>query len=224
MPDLTVLAQQLAIWAIPVLFAVTVHEVSHGLAAQKLGDDTAARAGRLSFNPIRHVDPVGTVLIPALLLIFKAPFLFGWAKPVPVQFGRLRSPKRDMVLVAIAGPASNLVMAIGWAALLAVLVGFVTQPSGIEYLLAQMCIAGILINLVLMFVNLIPLPPLDGGRVAVGLLPQPLAGWLARVEPFGILILVALLVTGVLGQVLYLPIALSEFALHRLFGISMVEP
>lgn len=223
MPDLTELAQQIAIWALPVLLAVTVHEVAHGLAAQRLGDDTAARAGRLSLNPIRHVDPVGTLLVPTLLLLFKAPFLFGWAKPVPVHFGRLNSPRRDMVLVAIAGPASNLLMAVGWAGLLG-LIYDPAPPSTWQVLMAHMCVAGILINLVLMFLNLIPLPPLDGGRVAVGMLPRPLSDWLARIEPFGILIVVALLATGVLADFMFYPIALSEFALHRLFGIGIIEP
>lgn len=223
MPDLPVLAQKIAVWAIPVLLAVTVHEVAHGLAAQRLGDDTAARAGRLSLNPLRHVDPLGTVLIPALLLLFKAPFLFGWARPVPVNFARLNSPRRDMALVAFAGPFSNLLMAVLWAGGLAMAYspGALSQS---QVLLLQMCQAGVVINLVLMVLNLVPLPPLDGGRIAVSLLPAPADRWLARVEPFGLLVIVALLATGVLSQILYWPLALSELAIYRMLGLGVTEP
>lgn len=223
MPDFTLLAQQIAIWAVPVLFAVTVHEAAHGYAARSLGDDTAERAGRLSLNPIRHIDPVGTLLLPALLLLLKAPFLFGWAKPVPVDFRRLRSPRRDMALVAGAGPASNLAMAVGWISLLW-LYQTLGSPAGGWTLLRDMCTAGVAINVVLMVLNLLPLPPLDGGRIAVGLLPNRLALPLARLEPWGMWILIALLATGLLGSLLYVPFSMVEGLLYWMFNIDIVEP
>lgn len=223
MPDFPLLAQQIAIWAIPVLFAITVHEAAHGFVAQRFGDDTAARAGRLSLNPIRHVDPVGTLLVPALLLLFKAPFLFGWARPVPVDFSKLRSPLRDMAIVAAAGPLSNLAMAFGWAAL--VWAYFATgAPAGGWTLLRDMGVAGVAINVVLMVLNLIPLPPLDGGRIAVGLLPRSLGMPLARIEPWGMVILIGLLVTGVLGSILALPFSIVESLIYRAIGVQVIEP
>ena len=223
MPDFSLLAQQIAIWAIPVLFAITVHEAAHGYVAQHFGDDTAARAGRLSLNPIRHVDPVGTLLVPALLLLFKAPFLFGWARPVPVDFSKLRSPLRDMAIVAAAGPLSNLIMAFGWAGL--VWAYFANgAPEGGWTLLRDMGVAGVAINVVLMVLNLIPLPPLDGGRIAVGLLPRSLGMPLARVEPWGMVILIGLLVTGVLGPMLALPFSIIESLIYRAIGVQVIEP
>ncbi len=223
MPDLTLLAQQIAIWALPVLLAVTLHEVAHGFAAKKLGDDTAERAGRLSLNPIRHVDGVGTVLLPALLLLLKAPFLFGWAKPVPVNFSRLGRPRRDMAIVAVAGPAANLLMAIAWVSLLWFYQHYGSDTASWA-LLRDMCVAGVAINLVLMILNLLPLPPLDGGRIAVGLLPEVIARPLAKLERWGFVILVGLLVSGILGKMLFWPLALSEFALYKAFGINYIEP
>jgi Zn-dependent protease len=223
MPDFSLLAQQIAIWAIPVVLAITVHEVAHGYVARHLGDDTAARAGRLTLNPLRHVDPVGTLLVPALLLLIKAPFLLGWAKPVPVDFGRLHAPRRDMALVAGAGPASNLVMAFGWAALLAVYQA-AGAPEGGWSLLRDMGIAGVAINVILMVLNLVPLPPLDGGRIAVSLLPRSLGLPLARLEPWGMPILVLLLATGVLGYLLVVPLSLVEHLVYRVFGLQLVEP
>ena len=222
MPDLPVLAQQIAVWAIPVLLAITVHEAAHGFAARELGDDTAARAGRLSLNPFRHIDPIGTVLVPAVLLMLGG-FLFGWAKPVPVNFARLHQPRRDMALVAGAGPAVNLVMAIGWVALLAIYQGL-GEPAGGWTLMRDMCIAGVTINVVLMVLNLIPMPPLDGGRIAVGMLPNVLAIPLARLERWGLLILIALLATGLLGKLLFWPIAITEMLLYGSFGINTIEP
>lgn len=223
MPDFSKLAQLIAIWAVPVLLAITVHEVAHGYAARALGDDTAERAGRLSLNPLRHIDRIGTVLIPAILLLIKAPFLFGWAKPVPVRFDRLRAPLRDMALVAAAGPASNLVMALGWCALLWMGISL-GAANGPDPVLRDMSVAGVSINVVLMVVNLIPLPPLDGGRIAVGVLPRWLARPLSRLEPWGMVILIALMVTGLLGQLIYLPMTLVEGLIYQSFGIAVLEP
>jgi len=177
-------------WVLPALLAITLHEAAHGWAAWKLGDDTAYSLGRVSFNPLRHVDPMGTVVIPGLLLLMKAPFLFGWAKPVPVDFWRLASPRRDMALVALAGPLVNLAQAYTAMLLFHLLPYFGVLVGG---WLAMNLENAILINLILCIFNMLPLPPLDGGRVAVGWLPLPLARPLARVEPYGMVILLIFL-------------------------------
>jgi Zn-dependent protease len=195
------LPQLVAVWVLPVLFAITVHEVAHGWVAKRLGDPTAERLGRLSLNPIKHIDPVGTLLVPGLLLALGG-FIFGWAKPVPVTWENLRHPKRDMALVAAAGPGVNFAMALLWAAAARLGLGL---PPALEWMatpLFYMGQAGIAVNLVLMALNLLPLPPLDGGRVAVGLLPGPWAWRLSRLEPYGFFILLALLATGLLGRLL----------------------
>lgn len=219
MTDFPQLLEKIAIWAPPVLLAITVHEAAHGYAARALGDDTAARAGRLSLNPIRHVDPVGTIAVPALLLFFGG-FLFGWAKPVPVDFNRLRSPLRDMGLVAAAGPGANLAMLLGWVLLLLVLQyaggGLAQNPFA-----SQMGLAGVSINLVLMVLNLLPLPPLDGGRIAVAVLPPALAGPLSRVEPWGMPILVLLMISGVLGTILYWPVTQIQTLVYGLLSLPV---
>ena len=196
------LSQLIAVSVLPILFAITVHEVAHGWVAKRLGDPTAQRLGRLTLNPLKHIDPVGTVLIPALLLILKAGFLFGWAKPVPVTWENLRNPKRDMVLVAAAGPAANLLMAFFWGVIAKIGTLLPAEAAWAAEPMRYMGVIGILINALLMVFNLLPLPPLDGGRVAVGLLPGPWAWRLSRVEPFGFFILIGLMITGVLWSII----------------------
>ena len=219
MPDLNTLVQKLAIWALPVLLAITLHEVAHGSMARALGDNTAAAQGRLSLNPLKHIDPVGTLLVPAVLLLLGG-FLFGWAKPVPVDFRNLRNPKKDMAIVAIAGPAVNLVMAFGWALLLKYVLTQDIEAGGLWLGMAQMSIAGISINLILMVLNLLPLPPLDGGRVAVGLLPMRQAIALSKIEPYGFVILIVLMATGMLGRILGPLVGGTQAAVLALFGIQ----
>ncbi|PKO24967.1 MAG: site-2 protease family protein [Betaproteobacteria bacterium HGW-Betaproteobacteria-8] len=192
------LIQKIAIYALPVIFAITVHEAAHGYAARYFGDMTAQLEGRITLNPLNHIDPIGTILVPALTMMLGG-ILFGWAKPVPVDFGKLRNPKRDMLWVAAAGPASNLVMAILWALALSF---SAHAPAAFVTPLSLMAQAGIMINVVLLVLNLLPLPPLDGGRIAVSLLPNHLAYQFSRIERFGFIILVVLLFTGVLYQIM----------------------
>jgi Zn-dependent protease len=199
--------QLLAVLVIPVLFAITVHEAAHGWVASKLGDRTALMLGRVTFNPIKHIDPIGTVLVP-LATFFFVGFLFGWAKPVPVDWRNLRHPRRDMALVAVAGPGANLVMALFWGAM--VKLGVLLLPAGqwMALPLIYMGAAGILINVFLMVLNLMPLLPLDGGRVVNAMLPPKVAILFSRLEPFGLIILLALLITGLLSAIL-LPIVIG---------------
>ncbi|MCU0956568.1 MAG: site-2 protease family protein [Hydrogenophaga sp.] len=201
--DIAHIIQTVAIYALPVLFAITVHEAAHGYAARHFGDNTAHMLGRITLNPIRHIDPLGTLAMPLLLYFATAgAFLFGYAKPVPVNFGRLRNPKRDMIWVALAGPGANVVQAIGWTVLLYLLVA-----SGVEErFFIEMCRAGVLVNLVMFAFNMFPLPPLDGGRILVGLLPNRLAYTVSRVEPFGFFIVLALVLTGVVGNLWLRPL------------------
>jgi Zn-dependent protease len=194
--------QQISAWVMPVLLAVTVHETAHGWVARRFGDKTAEMLGRLTLNPIKHIDPVGTILVPALMLLLPGGFVFGWAKPVPVDWRNFKHPKQDMAWVAVAGPASNLLMALAWALAARVALGM-SADNWIALPLLFMGVAGIFINTILMVLNLLPLPPLDGGRVLTGLLPGPYAYQFARIEPYGFFILVALLVTGVLGVVMW---------------------
>lgn len=214
------LVQKIIVWAVPVLLAITVHEVAHGWVALRYGDTTAKQAGRLTLNPIKHVDAIGTILVPGLLLAMGSGFLFGWAKPVPVNFMRLNNPKRDMVYVAIAGPATNLIMAFIWG-----LAGYVAQflPNAVAEPLVLMSVAGIFINAILMLVNLIPLPPLDGGRVAVGLLPDKLALAYSKLEPYGLFIMIALLATGMLGTILWPPLSALVSFMANLFSIPFIQ-
>ncbi len=200
--NIDAIIQGISTWALPVLFAIVLHEVAHGWVADKLGDNTARFMGRLTLNPIKHIDPIGTVLIPVLLLVVGSPFLFGYAKPVPINFRKLRNPKRDMIWVALAGPVTNLLLALISTLVLAVTVNMPGSMEWVSQPLALMCQASIIINVVLCIFNLLPLPPLDGGRVAVGLLPGPMAYQLSRLEPFGFLIIILLLVSGVLQSVI----------------------
>ena len=201
--DIPNLIQTVLIYALPVLFAITVHEAAHGYAARYFGDNTAHMLGRITLNPLKHIDPVGTILMPLMLYFATSgAFLFGYAKPVPVQFGNLRNPKRDMIWVALAGPASNFFQAIVWAVVLVLLV-----TSGVqERFFVEMARAGILVNLVMWAFNLFPLPPLDGGRILVGLLPWRIANQVARIEPFGFFIVLALVVMGVVGTIWLRPL------------------
>ena len=195
--DISNLIQTVLIYALPVVFAITVHEAAHGYVARYFGDETATIMGRVTLNPMKHIDPIGTVLMPLLLYFATSgAFLFGYAKPVPVNFGRLRHPKRDMIWVALAGPASNFVQAILWALLL---VGLVA--AGIdETFFIKMAQGGVLVNLVMWAFNLFPLPPLDGGRVLAGLLPNgPAQNFLARIEPFGFFIVMGLVIAGIVS-------------------------
>lgn len=191
----------IAIWAIPVLLAITLHEAAHGWVADKLGDPTARNLGRISINPFRHVDPMGTVVIP-LVLVLLSGFVIGWAKPVPIDPRRFKQPLLDMALVALAGPSSNFVMAACWALLISLTTTFMaTSPLAIH--LIQIGKAGVTINLILFVLNLFPIPPLDGGRVVAGILPRSLALGYMRIEPYGMWIILALLFSGILGRILW---------------------
>lgn len=213
----------LAVAALPLLFAITVHEVAHGWIAKQLGDPTAQRLGRLTLDPLKHIDPIGTVLVPLTLLILGSlsgrPFIFGWAKPVPVTWENLRHPKRDMALVALAGPLANLLMAIIWGLVFKLAASLPASMAWVAVPLAGMGQFGIAINAVLMVLNLLPLPPLDGGRVAVGLLPGPLAWQLSRVEPYGFFILLALVATNILSIILYPPVDLVQRFVSSIVGL-----
>jgi len=187
------------IWAIPVIFAITVHEVGHGWVAKELGDDTAEKMGRLTLNPFRHIDPIGTVVVPSILF-FLGGFIFGWAKPVPVNWQQLNHPRRDMALVALAGPAANLAMIIIWIAVAKLFLFSAEQGNELAQIMILMAWAGVVINSILMILNLFPLPPLDGSRVVYALLPPQFAQRYARLEPYGLVLLLALFVSGVLGK------------------------
>ena len=214
--DLSSIIQGFAIWTVPVVFAITVHEVAHGWVARAFGDPTAAQLGRLTLNPVKHIDPVGTIVVPAVLLMLGG-FVFGWAKPVPVVQGNLRNPRKDMAIVALAGPASNLVMALMWAVLLKL--ALLNGAEGFWWWAQEMGKAGIIINLILMVLNLFPIPPLDGSRVIAGVLPEQGARFLDKIEPYGFFVLVGLLATGVLGVILSPALRWAESLVLTLVGL-----
>ncbi len=194
--DIAQLIQTIAIYALPVLFAITVHEAAHGYAARYFGDNTAWSLGRVTLNPLKHIDPFGTILLPLMLVLVSSPIILGAAKPVPVRFGNLHNPKRDMVWVALAGPMANLLMALAWGAGMYLLQG----ASVNEPFFQKMCEGGVWVNVLLFAFNLFPLPPLDGGRILVGLLPYKQAELVSRVEPYGFFIVIALVFTGVVNN------------------------
>lgn len=217
--DLSAIIETIALYAIPMIFAITLHEAAHGYVAKYFGDYTAYQAGRISLNPLDHIDPIGTILVPvALIMLSRGQLVFGWAKPVPVNFGNLRSPKRDMLWVAAAGPGANLLMAVCWAILLKVV--HVVPANYFSYPLGKMAQGGIIINLGLMALNLIPIPPLDGGRIAVSLLPHRLAYRFAMIEPYGLFIMLALLATHVLDLVIWPVVVLCSTLISALLGLS----
>jgi len=208
--DISHLIQTIAIYALPVLFAITVHEAAHGYAARHFGDNTAYLLGRVTLNPLKHIDPVGTVLMPLLLYFATSgAFLFGYAKPVPVRFGKLRNPKRDMIWVALAGPAVNFIQAFLWGALLYILKG----TGVIEPFFLKMAQGGVLVNLVMFAFNLFPLPPLDGGRILVGLLPHRQAELVSRLEPWGFFIVMALVISGIVSTLWLQPLMALSYSL-----------
>jgi len=227
------LIRAVSIFALPVLFAITLHEAAHGYAARHFGDTTAAALGRISLNPARHIDPVGTLLVPILLLALSGgSLLFGWAKPVPVNFSALRHPKQDMLWVAAAGPAANLVQALSWGLALraGLWVGGEANPLGLAEGLQALAVplvlmsaAGIFVNVALMVLNLLPLPPLDGGRMVVSLLPERAAWRFAQLERWGFLILIVLLVTGLLGALMWPLVSGAVKLVGSLFGLSMQQ-
>jgi len=210
------LIQTIALAAIPVLFAITLHEAAHGYVARHFGDMTAYQQGRISLNPIRHIDPVGTILLP-ILTLWMGGIMFGWAKPVPVNFAALRHPKKDMLWVALAGPASNIFMALCWALFAKIALAFPENYYSAPLL--EMAMIGIKINVVLAALNLLPLPPLDGGRIAISLLPHRLAYKLAQVEPYGMFILIFLALTPVLWWILRPFMNILYFVIQLLFGL-----
>ena len=214
--------QGIAIYALPVIFAITMHEAAHGYIAKHFGDFTAYNEGRISVNPIRHIDLMGTIVVPLILFVLSkltigAGFLFGWAKPVPVNFSNLRQPKRDMLWVAAAGPGANLLMAFFWA--LVIKLGIVMPEHDFVKPMVLMGIAGIEINVILMVLNLLPLPPLDGGRMAVSLLPHRIAYQFAKIEPYGFMILLGLLFSGVLGAVIGPAVTWTKLMIVSIFGL-----
>ncbi len=218
MDNLTLL-QRIVVWILPVIFAITVHEVAHGWVARKYGDNTAFMLGRLTLNPIKHVDWVGTIILPGILLISGTGFIFGWAKPVPVDPRNFKNPRRDMAIVALAGPASNLLMAVGWALIARVGVTIGAQTEAVSLPLIYTGIAGISINLALALINLLPIPPLDGSRILTGILPGKLAWQYNRLERYGFIILLLLLYTNALGAILAYPMFVAQKIFFSIAGL-----
>lgn len=219
------LVQVIAVYALPVIFAITLHEAAHGYVAKHFGDLTAYSQGRVSLNPIRHIDPIGTVILPLVLLalskLFGGGFIFGWAKPVPVNFANLRNPKRDMLWVAAAGPAANLAMMIFWV--LMVKLSFMEFMGAFSLPLALMGAAGVLVNAIFMVLNLLPIPPLDGGRIVVSLLPHKQAYQFSRIEPYGFFIIIGLLFLKVLDYVMWPLVAIAIQIVGTVFGVPPVK-
>lgn len=209
--------QQIVVWLLPVVFAFTVHEVAHGWVAKKYGDNTAFAQGRLTLNPIHHIDIVGTVILPGILLLLKTGFIFGWAKPVPVNGRYFKNPRRDMAVVAVAGPVSNLVMALLWA--LCARLGFLIDTEALTLPMVASGIAGIQINLIFAVLNLIPIPPLDGSRIITAMLSHNLAYKYNQLEPYGFYILIALMYLGILGVIMGLPMALLGYLFYSVAGV-----
>ena len=213
MPDF----QTLLIWVIPVLLAITLHEAAHGWTASKFGDHTARMMGRVTLNPVKHIDPVGTIIVPLALLIMSTGFIFGWAKPVPINFNALRSPKSGMIWVALAGPGANLIMAIGW-----LFVAILSFNNNIPIML-KMAGAGIFINILLAVFNLLPIPPLDGSRVISALLPNPLAYKYNQLERFGFVILIGLMFIGGFSYIVWPTVGLALNSLSVLSGLNLIS-
>ena len=212
----------IVLWAVPVVFAITLHEAAHGYVARMFGDQTAWMLGRVTLNPIKHIDPIGTILVPGMLVAVGAPFIVGWAKPVPVNFGNLRNPKRDMFWVAGAGPLANFVMAVGWGLILKAARSAGPEASDVLFRMSdvmRMADAGVQINLMLMALNLLPILPLDGGRIAVSLLPHRLAARYARLEPYGLFFVIILLASGILSVLMRPILRVAESALGLVLGL-----
>lgn len=218
MDELTLL-QRIVVWILPVVFAITAHEVAHGWVAKKYGDNTASMLGRLTLNPIKHIDLLGTIIIPGLLLITGTGFIFGWAKPVPVDPRNFKNPRQDMAVVALAGPVSNLLMAVGWALIARLGVTIGTQAEAVSLPLIYTGIAGISINLVLAMINLLPIPPLDGSRILTGILPNYWAWQYNRLERFGFIILLVLLYTRILNLILEYPLYFAQQVFFSIAGL-----
>lgn len=212
--------QKITIWILPVLLAVSLHEAAHAWMADKKGDPTSRLMGRLTFNPLKHIDPIGTILVPTLMIVFTG-FAFGWAKPVPVDARNLRNPKKDMMWVALAGPASNFLMAFLWAVFLHISVIFVDSRSAISLFFLLMPVAGITINVILGVLNLLPIPPLDGGRILSGMLSAKVSLQYNKIEPYGFFIIIALMLTGLLSYIIFPVISLVLFILSSVSGLEM---
>lgn len=211
------LVQRIVVWILPVVFAITVHEVAHGWVAKKRGDNTAWMLGRLTLNPIKHIDLIGTVIIPGILLLSFSGFVFGWAKPVPVNMRNLKHPRTDMAVVALAGPVANVLMAVAWA--LIAKLGVIIEAKAISEPMIYMGVAGITINLVLAMINMIPIPPLDGSRILSGILPNRWSYYYNRLERYGFIILLLMLMTGTLSTLLGYPLYIAQNLFIKFAGL-----
>ena len=216
--DFNQILETITIWALPVLLAITLHEAAHGWVANRLGDPTARLLGRITANPLKHIDLIGTVAVPLILVVLGG-FVFGWAKPVPVNVNNFKNPLKHMAMVAVAGPASNLLMACFWALIMAFAINWLEPDQWLKRPLAMMAQAGVLINLVLMVLNLLPLLPLDGGRVVTGLLPPRIAMTFMKIEPYGMIILILLLFSGILGKILSPIVGQLQTIIYTIIGL-----